>query len=58
MKWAVHQEDLSTEEKILRLFDMSSQYGVRGSTSDAGISRTDFRIALHWNCSYETMGSG
>ena len=25
----VHQEDLSTEEKILRLFDMSSSYGVR-----------------------------
>lgn len=24
----VHQEDLSVEEKILRLFDMSSQYGV------------------------------
>jgi len=24
----VHQEDLSIEEKILRLFDMSSQYGV------------------------------
>jgi DNA polymerase delta subunit 4 len=25
----VHQEDLGVEEKILRLFDMSSQYGVR-----------------------------
>lgn len=24
----VHQEDLTTEEKILRYFDMSSQYGV------------------------------
>lgn len=24
----VHQEGLSTEEKILRYFDMSSQYGV------------------------------
>lgn len=24
----VHQEDLSVEEKVLRLFDMSSQYGV------------------------------
>ncbi|PSS22057.1 hypothetical protein M430DRAFT_34066 [Amorphotheca resinae ATCC 22711] len=24
----VHQQDLSVEEKILRLFDMSSQYGV------------------------------
>lgn len=24
----VHQQDLSTEEKILRLFDMSSNYGV------------------------------
>lgn len=26
--WAVHQEDLSTNEKILRHFDLSSQYGV------------------------------
>ena len=25
----VHQEDLSTEERVLRLFDMSSQFGVR-----------------------------
>ena len=25
----VHQQGLSVEEKILRLFDMSSQYGVR-----------------------------
>lgn len=24
----VHQEELSVEEKVLRLFDMSSQYGV------------------------------
>lgn len=24
----VHQEDLSVEEKVLRLWDMSSQYGV------------------------------
>ena len=24
----VHQEDLSVEEKVLRLFDMSSQFGV------------------------------
>ena len=24
----VHQQELSVEEKILRLFDMSSQYGV------------------------------
>jgi DNA polymerase delta subunit 4 len=24
----VHQQDLSVEEKVLRLFDMSSQYGV------------------------------
>jgi hypothetical protein len=30
---AVHQEDLATEEKILRLFDMSSQYGVGHSIS-------------------------
>jgi len=27
----VHQEDLSVEEKILRLFDMSSHYGVSAS---------------------------
>lgn len=25
----IHQEDLNIEEKILRLFDMSSTYGVR-----------------------------
>jgi DNA polymerase delta subunit 4 len=28
----VHQEDVSLEEKILRLFDMSSQFGVCLST--------------------------
>jgi hypothetical protein len=27
----IHQEDVGTEEKILRLFDMSSQYGVSAS---------------------------
>ena len=33
MMLVVHQEDLSMEEKILRLFDMSSQYGVSLHTS-------------------------
>lgn len=34
--WQVHQEALSLEEKILRHFDMSSQYG-----PCIGISRVD-----------------
>jgi DNA polymerase delta subunit 4 len=29
----VHQEDLTTSEKVLRYFDVSSQYGVSGSIS-------------------------
>lgn len=33
----VHQEDLSVEEKVLRLFDMSSQYGVCYWSSDSGL---------------------
>jgi DNA polymerase delta subunit 4 len=58
----VHQEDVSLEEKILRLFDMSSQFGVCLHLSISillGCKRrtlTGF-IALYRNCTYETMGS-
>jgi len=58
----VHQEDVSLEEKILRLFDMSSQFGVCLLLSISilpGCRRqtlTGF-IALYRNCTYETMGS-
>lgn len=34
----VHQEDLSTEERVLRLFDMSSQFGVCLSLSTPSMS--------------------
>lgn len=36
----VHQEDLSLEEKVLRLFDISSQYGVRLPSSLPFLSTT------------------
>ena len=47
----VHQEDLSIEEKILRLFDMSSQFGVRTSFSNSvcGVMWLIVHLALYWN---------
>jgi DNA polymerase delta subunit 4 len=33
----VHQEDLGVEEKVLRLWDMSSQYGVSASMPNRGV---------------------
>lgn len=47
----VHQEELSVEEKILRLFDMSSQYGVRipfpsPLPPPGGIVSADYRGAV------------
>lgn len=48
----VHQKDLSTNEKVLRYFDVSSQYGVRNDNiSSVGILKLTYSLALHRHCS-------
>lgn len=41
----VHQEDLSVEEKVLRLFDMSSQYGVSNFSISIEVAVCAGRVA-------------
>lgn len=58
----VHQEDLGTGEKVLRYFDISSQYGAsfslpRLSSLFIERSSTDSISALHRHTSNETMVS-
>lgn len=65
----VHQEDLGLPEKVLRYFDVSSQYGVSQihvprcpqrpkairSCSCQGQMTADGEAALHWSASHEAM---
>lgn len=53
-----HQEDLSLEEKILRKFDMTAQFGVSsniGTPSEAYTNATT--IALYRYCSHQTLAA-
>lgn len=61
---AVHQQDLDLNEKILRHFDLSSQYGVchpaiaNSSISCRRHSNWIFHLALHRNRSTQTLATG
>lgn len=47
----VHQEDLTTSEKVLRYFDVSSHYGVSSAIYLRSLKDilTDIPEALHWH---------
>lgn len=67
----VHQEDLSVGEKVLRYFDISSQYGVSSATAvhsfrfwwgffflgEKGADNFARNTALYWDHSNETLAS-
>ncbi len=61
----VHQEGLSVEEQVLRLFDMSSQYGVSQpcmrclKSVGRGGKFADWSslLALHRYCAHEALGT-
>lgn len=55
----VHQEGLSTNEKLLRYFDVSSQYGVNPIglvLIQRNVSLTS-SLALHWYSTKEALGA-
>nr|POE72221.1 hypothetical protein CFP56_12097 [Quercus suber] len=53
----VHQQDLTTYEKVLREWDMSGQYGVSALTFNPELEmpRTDNMTAVHRHCKIEAM---
>jgi DNA polymerase delta subunit 4 len=59
----VHQQDLSTGEKVLRYFDVSSQYGVSATLiRNLAVPRSETNytpcIAVHWHHKDEEMVQG
>ena len=52
----IHQQGLSDHEKILRYFDVSSQYGVSPQSSQLK-QKTLTKLAMHWHRPPEAMGA-
>lgn len=63
-KLIAHQQGMDVEEKILRHFDLSSQYGVccpghrEFSMEKKSSNMMSFSLALYWNCSCQALETG